>query len=168
MHELGLKKGVEVGTSKGINAVYICENNPGVDLTCVDPYMKYHWKHSEDEHERCYAEAKEKLSKYPTARIMRTTSMEGAKFFKEESLDFVYIDGNHEFDFVMEDLIAWGRKVRKGGIISLHDFYHFRGAGVVQAVETYTRAHQIHEWFICDYLIKTDKEPEYSVFWIKP
>ncbi len=78
----------------------------------------------------------------------------------DESLDFVYIDADHRFDYVMEDLIAWGRKVRKGGIISGHDYYRFRNAGVVPAVDVYTHCHYVGEWFITD-------EKEASFFWVK-
>jgi hypothetical protein len=78
-----------------------------------------------------------------------------------DELDFVYIDGNHCFDFVMQDLIEWNKKVRKGGVISGHDYYRFKGAGVVNAVDAYTVAHQIHEWFL-------DDQRETSFFWAKP
>ena len=78
-----------------------------------------------------------------------------------ESLDFVYIDGNHHFDFVMQDIIEWSKKVRAGGVVSGHDYYRFRNAGVVDAVNTYTHAHQIWEWFI------TDEPKEKSFFWAK-
>jgi predicted O-methyltransferase YrrM len=166
LSELSLVVGVEVGTSQGINALQMCENIPGIKLTCVDPYMKYHWKHSADEHERCFKLAHERLDPYNVA-ILRMTSMEAVNDFRDGGLDFVYIDGNHEFDFVMEDLISWGRKVKRGGIIALHDYYRFRKAGVVEAVDTYTKAHQVNEWFICDYLMRINKEPEYSVFWAK-
>lgn len=166
LNELGLVKGVEVGTSQGLNALTMCENILNIDLICVDPYMKYHWKHSVDEHERCFKLAHERLDPYGV-NIIRKTSMDAVRDFQDNTFDFVYIDGNHEFDYVMEDLIAWGRKVKSGGIIGLHDYYRFRNAGVVEAVDTYTKAHQINEWFICDYLIKVNKEPEYTVFWAK-
>lgn len=165
--ELGLLNGVEVGTSQGIHALQLCENMPGLKLICVDPYMKYHWKHSADEHERCYQLAHERLDPYGVT-IIRQPSMDAVRQFADGSLDFVYIDGNHEFDFVMEDLIAWGRKVKPGGVIAGHDYYRFRRAGVVEAVDCYTKAHQIDEWFVCDYLVRVNKEPEYSFFWAKP
>lgn len=165
--ELGLVRGVEVGTSQGIHALMMCENIPGIQLTCVDPYTRYHWKHSQDEHERCYALAHERLDPFGVT-IVRQSSMDAARGVPAESLDFVYIDGNHEFDFVMEDLITWSRRVKPGGIVAGHDYYRFRGAGVVDAVDAYTRAHQIQEWFLCDYLVRVNKEPEYSFFWVKP
>jgi len=61
----------------------------------------------------------------------------------------------------MEDIITWSRKVRSGGIVSGHDYYRFRNAGVVPAVDVYTHAHGIHEWVITD-------EREASWFWVKP
>jgi hypothetical protein len=80
---------------------------------------------------------------------------------EDESLDFVYIDGDHSFDAVMLDLILWSRKVRKGGFVGGHDYYRFRNAGVVPAVDCYTREHNIHEWFLTD-----ERTP--SFFWLKP
>lgn len=165
--ELNLRACVEVGTSQGLNAVSMCINIPGIHLICVDPYMKYHWKHSEDEHERCYQLAQERLKPFNTA-IIRDTSINAVQKFEDNHFDLVYIDGNHEFNYVMEDLIAWWRKLKPGGIMALHDYYEFRGAGVVLAVDSFTRANHISEYFLCDFLLRENgKEPEYSVFWAK-
>jgi len=48
--------------------------------------------------------------------------MEAVEDFKDESLDFVYIDGHHGFRYVAEDLCEWTQKVKKGGIVSGHDY----------------------------------------------
>lgn len=157
--EFGLTKGVEVGVADGIHALDLCQTIPGIDFIGVDPYMKYHWKHSAEEHERCFQEATEKLRPF-SAKIIRATSMDAVRTIPDGSLDWVYIDGNHEFDFAMQDLIEWSKKVRTGGMVSGHDYYRFRGAGVVEAVDAYTHAHQIHEWYVCD-------EHEVDFFWAK-
>ena len=157
--ELGLNVGAEVGVAQAIHALQMFEANPLLRLLCVDPYTKYHWKHSQDLHEEHFQEAQDKLEDYD-ATFIRKTSMEAAKDVPDNSLDFVYIDGNHEFDYVMQDLIEWGKKVKPGGIISGHDYYRFRRAGVVDAVDAYTKAHQVNEWFVCD-------EREVSFFWAK-
>jgi hypothetical protein len=39
--------------------------------------------------------------------------MDALNDFEDDSLDFVYIDGNHEFPYVAEDLFHWSKKVRK-------------------------------------------------------
>lgn len=74
-----------------------------------------------------------------------------------DGFDFFHIDGRHEFDFVMEDLIHWYRKLRVGGIVALHD-YHL--TGVKRAVEAYTLAHHIDPWFVL-------KASQPTVFWVK-
>ena len=74
--------------------------------------------------------------------------MDAVKMFKDRSLDFVFIDANHAFDYVMQDLIEWTKKVRIGGIVSGDDYYPFKKgdqsfAGVVEAVDSYRKAHDI-------------------------
>lgn len=53
--------------------------------------------------------------------FVRTTSLEAAATFARESLDFVYVDGDHRYDRVTADLKAWWPKVRPGGILAGHD-----------------------------------------------
>ena len=48
----------------------------------------------------------------------------------------------------MMDIILWAPKVRKGGIVSGHDFYPFYQSGVMDAVYAYTRAHTICDWYV--------------------
>ena len=48
-------------------------------------------------------------------------------------LDVIYIDGNHTYDCVLEDINLSLRKIKKGGIICGHD-YNSKDIGVIQAV----------------------------------
>lgn len=64
----------------------------------------------------------------------KMTSLEGAELFDDESLDMVYIDGNHLYEFVKADIIAWYPKVKKGGWICGHDYGHKLCKGVKIAV----------------------------------
>ena len=43
----------------------------------------------------------------------------------------------------MLDIIVWAKKVKKGGIVSGHDYCHFTKSGVVEAVNKYTEIHKI-------------------------
>lgn len=54
--------------------------------------------------------------------IIRKFSEDAVKDIKDESLDFVYIDANHKYDYVKKDIEIWCKKIRKGGIISGHDY----------------------------------------------
>jgi hypothetical protein len=53
---------------------------------------------------------------------IRMTSVEAASLYEDNSLNFVFIDGAHDYDSVMADIAAWFPKVKSGGVISGHDF----------------------------------------------
>jgi hypothetical protein len=54
--------------------------------------------------------------------------------FKDESLDFVYIDGNHEPEYVKKDIELYWSKLKVGGLMAGHDFMAPRWQGVIDAV----------------------------------
>lgn len=146
--ELGFKEGVEVGTRRGEFAKFLCDKNPKLHLTCVDPWLAYNGQYlNQRTQDRIYDEAVNNL-KNLNVTLMRDFSMEAVKTFKDKSLDFVYIDGNHLFDYVMMDLIHWVPKVRREGIIALHDYDCFVGSDVVKAVDAYTHCHAINPWYV--------------------
>lgn len=157
--ELGFKIGAEIGVAEGIHAQEMCEAIPNLRLWCVDPYKSYLWKPDQTDHEQHYLIAQERLKDHQ-AVFMRLPSSEAVKNVPDSSLDFVYIDGDHSFDAVMLDLILWSKKVKRGGMVAGHDYYRFRNAGVVNAVDAYTTAHQVGEWFLSD-----ERETDY--FWAK-
>ena len=64
---------------------------------------------------------------------IKGTSWEMANNFEDESVDFVFIDAGHEYDSVVKDITSWLPKIKKGGIISGHDY--FNPCGVKQAVD---------------------------------
>ena len=111
------------------------------------------------QHDGNYELASARLADY-NATLVKAFSMDAVRDVLPESLDFVYIDGNHSFDWVMQDIIEWSKRVRPGGIVSGHDYYHFGWAGIVEAVDVYIKAHTITEWFVT-----VEREP--SWFWVK-
>lgn len=64
--------------------------------------------------------------------ILGTTSQRAAELFALDSLDFVFIDGEHRYEAVTADLKAWWPKVKLGGVFAGHDYGAFEG--VTQAV----------------------------------
>lgn len=54
--------------------------------------------------------------------MIRATSEVGADIFADESLDFAYIDANHAYAFVKQDIALWWPKVKKGGWLCGHDY----------------------------------------------
>lgn len=151
--EFGLTKGAEIGVDRGSFSLYMCKKIEGLELLCVDP-----WRERQRGQER-YETTKKKLAPY-NVTLARTTSVLASLEVEDESLDFVYIDGDHTFDSVMLDIILWTRKVRFGGVVSGHDYYRFRRAGIVPAVDVFTQQHGISEWFLTD-------EKEATFFWAR-
>lgn len=146
-NELGYKVGAEIGVQRGIFSVLLCEAIPGLKLYCIDPWLPYRNMPSVRGSEKCFRIATASLAPY-NAILLRKTSQDALEDVPDGSLDFVYIDGLHDFDNVMFDVIEWSKKVRSGGIISGHDFFYYHNIGVVYAVEAYVRAHGIQQWFI--------------------
>jgi len=152
--ELGFKHGAEIGVAEANYSEVLCKANSSLELLCVDPWHRYsanpqNKPKAKDEY--AYNEAKRKLAQYPNVKLIKTYSMDAVRDVPDSSLDFVYIDGHHGFDYVMQDLIEWSKKVRSGGIISGDDFYYLDpkrwGAGPVEAVTAYAQAHKINPWF---------------------
>ncbi len=54
--------------------------------------------------------------------VHRLASAEAAERFRDGELDFVYIDGNHRYEFVKADLETYARKVRPGGFLAGDDY----------------------------------------------
>jgi predicted O-methyltransferase YrrM len=145
---------------------------PNLLLFCIDiwqPYKGNAWAGSLERNNNHFKTTTERLSKY-NAIIMKQMSIDAVKKFKDNSLDFVYIDANHSFDYVMQDLIEWSKKVRVGGIVSGDDYYNFRKAGVIEAVNAYTSAHKIKFNLTDPYPNKiTDRgsQEQPSYWWVK-
>lgn len=161
MNKHGFKKGVEIGCWRGDNAKVIAEIIPGVELTTVDPWSGYKW-HSQEEQDRYYQMAVDNLKPFPNVKILRAFSMDALPFFADGSLDFVVVDGNHDFDYAITDIIFWTKKVRKGGIISVHDYDSYM-TGVMKAVDAYTHCHMIEPW----YVLREPRHPM-TAFWVNP
>jgi len=66
-------------------------------------------------------------------KIIVGDSAASASSFEDKSLDFVFIDANHEYEFVKKDILAWLPKIKEGGILAGHDYPSY--SGVVQAVD---------------------------------
>ncbi len=156
--ELGFTKGVEIGTQYGSYAKILLESNSNLHLICIDPWAAYDHL-SQEKQDRRYDKAIETLQGL-NYEIIRKPSIEAVTMFKDNSLDFVYIDGNHVFDYVMLDLIHWSYKVKKGGIIATHDYHAEVGADVRAAIDAYTRSHYIDPWYVT-------REHLPTAFWVK-
>jgi len=156
---LGYKVGAEIGVLDGRHSRIMMENVPGLKLFCIDPWVAFN-RMSEEKIAKIYKRCQDRLKNYDV-EYMRMTSMEAIEKIPDRSLDFVYIDGLHEFDSIMMDLIHWSKKVRFGGIVAGHDYFANYQMGVMDAANAYTGAHNINDW----YVTVADEYP--SFFWVQ-
>ena len=121
----GYRAGAEIGTYRGDYAFTLCSKNPQATIYCVDPWKVYDdYKDTTDQSEMDSNEkkARYRLKNFNNVVFIKMPSMQAAKWFYDEELDFVYIDANHEWQYVTQDIYHWARKVRPGGIVSGHDY----------------------------------------------
>jgi len=58
----------------------------------------------------------------------------------EDDLDIVFIDGSHTFESARLDYASWKGKIRKGGILAIHDIYDTEVDGGQAPKEIYEKA----------------------------
>jgi predicted O-methyltransferase YrrM len=167
--ELGYRTGAEIGTYSGSFAITLSINNPGFKLYCIDAWATYDGLNDYTDAgylADIFKLATRRLKPYKDIEIIRELSMDAVKRFEDESLDFVYIDANHEFPYVAEDIFYWEKKVKPDGIVSGHDYLQIpREDGLIQVkevVHAYTEAFNVSPWFLMG-----AKESTQSWFWVK-
>jgi hypothetical protein len=186
INELGLKTGAEIGTSKGRYAKWLFSRIRGLKLYCVDPwavydeYIELHDKSKQDLFDGYFEETKQRLAG-KNVEFIRKYSMDAVKDFEDNSLDFVFIDGNHTFEYAIEDIAKWEKKVRPGGMVSGHDYWNsfnrrhyyvpnlnpiekMKLCQVKDAVDAWTKTNNIKPWFVTS-PSRLDKFP--SWLWTK-
>ncbi|MCK9351243.1 MAG: class I SAM-dependent methyltransferase [Candidatus Paceibacterota bacterium] len=168
--ELGFTVGVELGVCDGLYSEVLCRSNPELKLFSVDMWQEYPIYRNfrrQRHYDAIYQSAIKRLEPYPNDTIVKKWSMDAVKDFPDESLDFIFIDANHDFEHVTEDIAQWGKKIRKGGIISGHDFKNSRRSlfvSVETVVRAWTQAKRIHPWFI---MVSTAEPKILSWMWVK-
>ena len=151
--ELDFTVGAEIGVASGLHAETLCNHNSNLHLYCVDAWTRWpgYIDYTGGRLQTFKKEALERLEPYHCT-IIEKLSMEAVKEFADGSLDFVYIDGAHDFQSVVNDVCEWTKKVRPGGIIYGHDFKRSTNPRVTQhvkdAIPAYCYSHRINPWFV--------------------
>ena len=122
IREKNFKYIAEVGVFRGENAKNILQLCDLRHFFLIDPRINpefYSWI----------------LENNKPASFLKMSSADAISFFKDESLDLVFIDASHGYPLVKADVNSWLPKVRKGGILCGHDYDHLKFPGVKQAVD---------------------------------
>ena len=153
--------GVEIGVLHGINAVNILNNLSIEKLYLIDPLQLYpdykdirapvfNWVKKD---------ADARLKPFLDKIVWLIKFSSEAKSEIPDNLDFVYIDGNHAYEYCLEDIKNYYPKVKKGGIIGGHDYTPSPAPepvnfGVRKAVDEFASKnnlklfHQSPDWWI--------------------
>lgn len=126
LNDINAKKGVEIGVFKGQFTKQLLENWGGT-MYMIDPWRplgdEYIDSSNHREHMDAFERTMENISGYENrAFMLRGLGEELVNIFEDDSLDFVYIDGNHAYDYVVQDMKLWWPKLKKGGLFAGHDY----------------------------------------------
>lgn len=132
---------VEIGVYNGANAQLLRQFFPNAHLYLVDPWVltqEYTNKGSppsteSEDYARAYEHVMQIFGGDKQVTVLRMESLEAASHVPD-GIDLVFIDGNHDYLDVKRDIQTWMPKVRKGGILSGHD-YHPYFSGLRRAVD---------------------------------
>jgi hypothetical protein len=170
--QMGYKVGAEIGVYKGGYTEQLCK--VGLKIYAIDPWLPNTDNRGKERQDSLHESTIERLKPYDCA-VLRRTSEYSLQFFTNNSLDFVYIDGDHTFKSIAHDIYEWEKRVRPGGIISGHDYFNsIPGDGtanvhVKSIVDAYVEAFAIKNWYIFGKLNNPISPDDnfYSWMWVK-
>ncbi len=159
------KIGIEIGVYRGALSSRLLAADPTITLYMVDPWRslrtpeyvatddKHHEMTPEEQDAALQTTLERTLCFGKRAKILRMTSLEAADKFERGTLDFVFIDGDHSYAAVRDDIAAWWWKLVSGGLLSGHDYRDDKNYGVQQAVNEFAKGKDLrlgpnHTWFI--------------------
>jgi hypothetical protein len=170
--------GVEIGVFKGNNAKSLLKTLNIKKLYLIDSYEKIYIKNEEIKpgmikkseysffieketnfsvivlnFEKSYEIAKENLKQFNNKVKFIIKKSEEAVEDIPDNIDFIYIDGNHSYEYVKKDIELYFPKLKKSGILSGHDF-SAEYPGVAKAVLEFSNKNNLkingfmHDWWI--------------------
>lgn len=137
--ELELKIGCEIGVRAGNFSRFLLKNSKLSVLYSIDPWEEGYPEYFIDE-----TKAVQALKPFgERSKIVKASSQDVVDQFEDEFFDFIYVDGGHDYESVHRDLTLYYPKLKRGGIISGHDYIDKYGDGVIKAVDEFTSLHNL-------------------------
>jgi len=122
IQENNFKKIAEIGVYKAKTTRYILTSCADMieEYWAIDPYVPY--EQMQADWDKLYGQLCSYMIRYSQLKVMKLTSAEAALLFPKQYFDLVFIDADHSYDSIKEDIYLWKPLVRKGGILSGHDY----------------------------------------------
>lgn len=130
----------EIGVFEGKLTRKLLKNLDIKKFWLIDPYKMYPSYNDTKSEQKLLNQAyiklqKEVLDKHSNVEHIKDFSEKASEKIANNTLDLVFIDGNHDYQYVMQDINLWSDKVKPGGIISGHDYAYPGIVGVKEAVD---------------------------------
>jgi predicted O-methyltransferase YrrM len=120
---------LEIGCFYGANVLSFAEmygQHNDTKLYCIDPWEDYdEYPEYKNEQGKIYDTFISNIKKSGVEDkivIKRGYSNIEVPKFEDDFFDIIYIDGNHEPEYVLEDAVLSFRKLKKGGIMIFDDY----------------------------------------------
>lgn len=126
---------VEIGSYAGESTVIFASHFR--DIVAIDPFINDYDMNDATCHFmdliKVHDVFKENIKSHKNISHIMKISDDACFDIKDNSVDFVYIDGMHTYEQVKKDIINYLPKIKKGGFIGGHD-YHPNWQGVMDAI----------------------------------
>lgn len=140
----------EIGVFKGDFSHILFNQNPK-ELHLIDPFIGSFWSGDKDglnmqyaNLEISYQNLKNTYQNYSHVHIHKGYSQNILSFFPDEYFDFMYIDAEHTYDSVKNDLLICKQKTKINGIIAGHDYDQNKFPGVIEAVNEFCNLYNLN------------------------
>lgn len=120
---------LEIGTFYGANLFSVADTyakHPDSKLYAIDPWIDYQdYPEYKDKQQDIYSTFLRNLDRSPhksKINVIRGFSNEQIPKLNDDFFDIIYIDGNHEPEYILEDAVLAFRKLKRGGYLIFDDY----------------------------------------------
>lgn len=128
---------LEIGSWEGRSACWVLETFPDATITCVDTFQG-----SPEHVDLDVANIRDRFLRNTAAHASRVTLKQGTSSvqlfgLEPESFDVAYVDGSHEEDDVLADVVMSFLLLRRGGLLLVDDYANPAFPGIRRAVDKF-------------------------------
>ena len=118
--------GIEIGTEEGNSSEFMLKYIPNLQLFGIDPYKNYKdwdgiFKKKKDEKDFFFSRMSSYMQDKRYTHLLMISDQAVDKFH-DDSIDFVFIDGLHTYEQVLNDCENYYPKLKSGGLFCGHDY----------------------------------------------
>lgn len=122
----GKKTIVEIGSFRGRSTILLASGSaPDGIVTAIDPHLDFPQEseiHYGDEDRKAFEANVQRFGVASRVRKIQKLSNDARPLYDNTPIDLLWIDGDHHYAAVRDDLAKWSPLVKVGGIVACHDY----------------------------------------------